>query len=239
MTDFVKHNRRNLIIAGILIIGIGKLWLLHEMNVFSLPDWMFTWKTLLISVGLIIGLMTRFKELFWTVPVMVGIIFMLGDIPELHFNIKNYAWPVLVIIFGTYLLVRAFIKTGSGRRRWCGNGITDSSGGDEYIDMTSIFGGNKRKVFSKTFKGGETVNIFGGTELDLSQSDIEGRVVIDATQIFGGLKIVVPSNWEVQTEMTSIMGGTDDKRTTRDVDGKKVLVLTGVCIFGGVDIRSY
>jgi predicted membrane protein len=83
------------------------------------------------------------------------------------------------------------------------------------------------------------VNIFGGTELDLSQADIQGTVVIDNTNIFGGMKITVPANWEVRTEMTSIMGGTDDKRTTREIDQNKVLVLTGVCIFGGVDVRSY
>lgn len=235
MSEYVKHNRRNLIIAGILIIGIGKLWLFHKMHLFNLPEWLFSWKTLLIIAGLTIGLLTRFKELFWTVPVIVGAIFLIGDIPGVEINIKEIAWPLILIIFGTFLLIRAFWKK-SDAKRFCG---IESSTGEDYIDLTSIFGGSKRKIISKNFKGGETVNVFGGAELDFTQADINGTVVIDCTQVFGGVKIVVPSNWNVRTELTSIMGGTDDKRNPVDVDETKTLVLTGVCIFGGIDIRSY
>jgi predicted membrane protein len=238
MTDYIKQNRRNLIFAGILIIGAGKLWLFHEMGLFNLPEWMFSWKTFLIAFGLIIGLMTRFKEWFWMVPVSIGTIFLLGDIPGIEFDVRKYAWPIIIILFGTFLLVRAFMKRGPNRG-WNNSCIVDSQGGEDNIDLVSIFGGHKRKLFSKHFKGGEVVNIFGGTELDLSQADIQGTVVIDNTNVFGGMKITVPANWEVRTEMTSIMGGTDDKRTTREIDHTKVLVLTGVCIFGGVDVRSH
>lgn len=236
MTDYVKHNRRNLIFAGILIIGIGKMWLFHKLHWFALPEWLFTWKTLLIVLGLTVGLLTRFKELFWLVPVVVGAIFMLGDIPGVEVNLKEIAWPILFMVFGTFLLVRAFWKRSDGRRSYCG---IESSTGEDYIDLTSIFGGSKRKIISKNFKGGETVNVFGGAELDFTQADINGTVVIDCTQVFGGVKIVVPANWNVRTELTSIMGGTDDKRNPVDVDENKTLVLTGVCIFGGIDIRSY
>lgn len=238
MTQYVKHNRRNLIIAAILIIGIGKLWLFHKMNLFTLPEWLFSWKTLLICIGLVIGLLTRFKEMFWAVPVIVGGIFLLGDIPGLNFNVKEFAWPIVIIVFGTFLLVRAFSKSGA-RSGYCNSGFTESSGGEDHIELTSIFGGNKRKIFSKNFKGGETVNVFGGTEVDFTQADIQGTVHLDATQIFGGLKITVPANWNVRPEMTCIMGGADDKRGSTETDPNKTLVITGVCIFGGIDIRSY
>jgi predicted membrane protein len=237
MAEYIKHNRWNLIFAGVLIIVAGMLWLFHEMGIFNIASWMFSWKTFLIAFGLIIGLTTRFKEWFWMVPVSIGTIFLLGDIPGIEFDVRKFAWPIIIILFGTFLVVRAFMRSGSGgSSRNC---MIDSSGGEDNLDLTSIFGGHKRKLFSKNFKGGEVVNIFGGTELDFSQADIQGTVIIENTNIFGGLKIVVPSNWEVRTEMTSIMGGTDDKRNLKEVDGSKVLVLTGVCIFGGVDVRSF
>lgn len=239
MTEYIKHNRRNLIIAGILIVGAGKLWLFHEMGFLNLPEWLFSWKTFLIAFGLIIGLTTRFKDLFWLVPVTIGAIFLLGDIPEINFDVRKFALPILIILFGTFLIIRAFMKRGFRRSDCYSRGIQDSSGGEDNLDLTSIFGGHKRKLFSKNFKGGEVINIFGGTELDFSQADIQGTVIIDNTNIFGGMKIVVPANWEVRTEMTSIMGGTDDKRVNKEVDSNKVLVLTGVCIFGGVDVRSF
>jgi hypothetical protein len=112
--------------------------------------------------------------------------------------------------------------------------------GDEFLDAVSIFGGVKKTILSKNFKGGEIVNVFGGAELDFTQADIQGRVVIDITQIFGGTKIIVPSNWQVVSDLAAVFASVDDKRINRGVlDNDKILVLKGVSIFAGVDVRSY
>jgi predicted membrane protein len=113
--------------------------------------------------------------------------------------------------------------------------------GDDYIDTVSIFGGVNKTILSKQFRGGDIVNIFGGAELDFTQADINGRVVIDITQIFGGTKIIVPSNWQVVSDLAAVFASVDDKRirSTASVGSEKVLVLKGVSIFAGVDIRSY
>ena len=85
------------------------------------------------------------------------------------------------------------------------------------------------------------VTIFGGSELNMSQADINGVVTIEVVQIFGGTKLIVPSNWKIQTsELVSVFGGIDDKRQlTTSQDETKVLNLRGTSIFGGIDIRSY
>jgi predicted membrane protein len=112
--------------------------------------------------------------------------------------------------------------------------------GDDFLDAVSIFGGVKKTILSKNFKGGEIVNVFGGAELDFTQADIQGRVVIDITQIFGGTKIIVPSNWQVVSDLAAVFASVDDKRINRGVlDNDKILVLKGVSIFAGVDVRSY
>jgi predicted membrane protein len=113
--------------------------------------------------------------------------------------------------------------------------------GDDYLDTVSIFGGVNKTVLSKSFKGGEIVNIFGGAELDFTQADINGRVIIDITQIFGGTKIIVPSNWQVVSDLAAVFAGVDDKRirSTASANNEKILVLKGTSIFAGVDIRSY
>jgi len=112
---------------------------------------------------------------------------------------------------------------------------------DDYLDAVSVFGGVKKIILSKDFKGGEIVNIFGGTELDFTLAEINGRVVIDIVQIFGGTKIIVPSHWRVVSDLAAVFAGVDDKRikNTAAADSDKILVLTGVSIFAGVDIRSY
>lgn len=113
--------------------------------------------------------------------------------------------------------------------------------GDDHLDALSIFGGVKKIIFSKNFQGGEIVNIFGGAELDFTQADINGRVYVDITQLFGGTKIIVPAHWMVISDMAAVFAGVDDKRirTSAPLDSNKVLVLKGISIFAGVDIRSY
>jgi hypothetical protein len=113
--------------------------------------------------------------------------------------------------------------------------------GDDFLDTVSVFGGVKKTVLSKNFRGGEIVNIFGGAELDFTQADINGRVVIDITQIFGGTKIIVPSNWQVISDLAAVFAGVDDKRirSTASSNNDKILILKGTSIFAGVDIRSY
>ncbi|MES2807066.1 MAG: LiaF domain-containing protein [Bacteroidota bacterium] len=112
---------------------------------------------------------------------------------------------------------------------------------DDFLDAVSIFGGVKKIVFSKNFQGGELVNVFGGAELDFTQADINGRVYVDVTQIFGGTKIIVPAHWMVVSDMSAVFAGVDDKRmrTNTPLDSNKVLVLKGISVFAGIDIRSY
>ncbi|MFD0764055.1 LiaF domain-containing protein [Mucilaginibacter lutimaris] len=112
---------------------------------------------------------------------------------------------------------------------------------DDYLNATAIFGGVNKTILSKNFQGGEITNVFGGTELDFTQADIHGRVTIDITQMFGGTKIIVPANWHVVPDLAAVFAGVDDKRikTAKPNLVEKVLVLKGVSIFAGVDIRSY
>jgi predicted membrane protein len=121
-----------------------------------------------------------------------------------------------------------------------GNPYTNPLSGDDILDTVSIFGGVNKTILSKKFRGGDIVNIFGGTELDFTQADINGRVIIDITQIFGGTKIIIPSNWQVVSDIAAVFASVDDKRMKNSkLDDNKVLVLKGVSLFAGIDIRSY
>jgi len=113
--------------------------------------------------------------------------------------------------------------------------------GDDFLDATSIFGGVKKTILSKNFRGGDITNIFGGAEIDLTQADIDGKVVLDITQLFGGTKIIVPPHWQVISNLSAVFAGVDDKRLRKvgAGDNNKILVLEGVSIFAGVEIRTF
>jgi hypothetical protein len=113
--------------------------------------------------------------------------------------------------------------------------------GDDFLDATSIFGGVKKTILSKNFRGGDITNIFGGSEIDLTMADIDGRVVLDITQLFGGTKIIVPPHWQVVSNLSAVFAGVDDKRLRKvgAGDNSKILVLEGISIFAGVEIRTF
>lgn len=244
------NNSSGRIWTGIFLLVIGVLFLLRTGD-YGIPGWVYTWPMLLVGLGFFLGVRHNFRGGFWFVMMLVGGVFLVQEIsPDV--KMKPYIWPMVLIILGLFFIFKP-------RRRWQGKDaedepqrITDTNSnigasketvnsGEDIVDTTSIFGGIKRNVLSKNFKGGDIVNIMGGSEIDLTQADITGTVRLELTQVFGGTKLVVPSNWQVKTEMAAIFGGVEDKRSVRDTtqDPNKVLILAGTSIFGGIDIRSY
>ncbi|PRY51431.1 putative membrane protein [Arcticibacter pallidicorallinus] len=115
-------------------------------------------------------------------------------------------------------------------------------GPEDYLDTVSIFGGIKKNIVSKNFKGGDIVTIMGGAEINLTQADIHGTIIIDITQVFGGTKLILPPQWKVSSDLAALFGGIEDKRPIVQVihlADDKVVILRGTSIFGGIDIRSY
>jgi len=111
---------------------------------------------------------------------------------------------------------------------------------EDYLKSTSVFGDVKKTIISKNFQGGEVVNIFGGTDINLIQADIQQHVVIDVFQIFAGTKIIVPSHWKIHSDVVSVFGEVDDKRFTQGIphDEQKVVYIKGTSLFGGITIKS-
>lgn len=110
---------------------------------------------------------------------------------------------------------------------------------DDYIDSTSVFSSNKINVVSRNFKGGNIVNIFGGTEINLIHADLTAPASLEVVQLFGGSTIIAPAHWVIQPEMASFFGGIEDKRFTNSMpDSSKVLYIRGTSLFGGITIKS-
>jgi predicted membrane protein len=111
---------------------------------------------------------------------------------------------------------------------------------DDYINTTTVFGGIKKTVISKDFRGGKISNLFGSTELDFTHADLAGVAILDISQGFGEAKITVPQDWWIETDTTQIFATIEDKRTKamEACNSKKILVLRGTSIFGVVEILS-
>ncbi len=247
-SNFPKRNREW---TGIFLVIVGGLLLADKMNV-GLPHWIFTWPMLLIGIGLLTGFQHNFRNAGWIIMVIVGGAFLIDQ--QFHeVQIHEIIWPGILILVGVAFIFRRRNNTwdkqkwkGDWKKNWENdfkqshpyyNAVPEDG---EYIDSTNIFGGTKKVILSKNFKGGDITCFFGGAELDLTQADIQGVVRLDVTQVFGGTKITVPSNWDVKNEMTAVFGGIEDKRAivSTTFDPNKVLVIDGTSVFAGIEIRN-
>jgi len=237
---------------GVFMLGIGIVFLLRQSGVLF-PGWLFSWPMWLIIIGLFMGIKHRFRPGGWIVMLLIGGIFLCDSIIPGK-SIQHYAWPFLFIAIGCWIIFKPKTHRGNFRERWrerhergmgMGRDIFDGSieqpDSNDFLDTTSIFGGVKKIVLSKNFKGGDITNFMGGTEVNLTQADIPGRITIDTTNIFGGTKIIIPPTWDVQSDVVAIFGGVDDKRQilSQTPEPTKIIHLSGVCIFGGIEIRSF
>jgi predicted membrane protein len=223
-----KSNRP---LGGLILVIIGTVFLVDRMDL-DVPRWIFSWEMLLIGIGLYIGARRSFQPGGWIVPIILGVAFLVQE-EFLGHDARHFFWPVFLIGIGLYMILRP------KRNHW-DRGFVQENSSDDFIDSSVVFGGVKKKIITKNFKGGRIENMFGGTDIDMMQADFKGTAVFEFNVAFGGVKLVVPPHWNIKNEVTVILGGIDDRRpSTGSDDPDKVLILRGTVMFGGIDIKSY
>lgn len=256
----VPVRQKNRQWTGVFLIIIGGLLIAQKLDA-DLPGWIFTWPMLLIGIGVLNGFQHNFRNPTWFILILIGGAFLIDE--QFHdFRLREMLWPGVLILVGVMFVLRRrnddFDKNcwkrdmkRSIKQEWkqdwkddwekWNQKYSNVSTDGEYIDSTNVFGGTKKVVLSKNFRGGDITCFFGGAEIDFSQADIQSPVILDVTMVFGGLKINVPGHWEIKNQVTPIFGGIEDKRTINNAsrDPQKTLVITGTCIFAGIEIRNY
>lgn len=267
--NFENKRGSNRWLIGLLLLLVGLVLFGQRLDLIFLPEWIFSWPVILIIVGFFMGIKNNFESWPWALLIILGTIFLINDqIPE--WDISRFTWPIILVTIGFVIMVRPsscrrqrirrgfappppptghsaaadpFAKTSVEEAEVISEKPQPDSifSDEEIINVNSVFGGSKRNIFSKNFKGGEVNCFMGGAEIDLSKADINGVVVLEANQVFGGTKLIVPSHWLIKNEITAVFGGVDDKRHIREVntDNSKVLILKGFALFGGMEINSY
>lgn len=247
----------------ILVIGVAAL---AKSFLFGM-DWLFSWQMLLIALGCFIGLRSKFRGGAWLALIIVGSYFLFDNYFTIDHSLRKMFWPIALIVLGAYLIIRpnrkmylwaddipeappltpgqavpGFTNAGNTESPYNSTAAENSLTGEEVLDVTAVFAGVKKNIYSKNFKGGEIVSVFGGAEVNLTQASFQlPQVEIESVQIFGGAKLIVPADWVIHNEAVAIFGGIEDKRPQPVAIPvpAKVLVLKGFVMFGGIEIKSY
>jgi predicted membrane protein len=249
----MKHNKNDKT-GGIILIIIGVFFLLSRIPQTAawFPTWFMTWPMILIAIGVITAIKSRFRNPGWIVLTGLGAYFLCVDQQWISLNLKPYIFPIGIILLGIFITLKRNNRNKRCRPRhhrfqpWQHEDIKEAleankDASDDILNVNSIFGSVERNVFSKNFQGGNISSIFGGAQINFAQADFEGTAIIEVSVVFGGVDIVIPSNWNLKNEMSVVFGGIEDRRTVSPnvAESGKTLILKGDIIFGGIEIKSY
>ena len=225
MSDNGNEHRINpAVLNGGALIIVGVLLLLDQMNIISFDFW-----------ALVFGVFGLLKILqssdmngrLWGILLLgIGVAFELDHLGYYRVHLER-TWPVFVIAAGLILIWRAYYQ-----------GAETGGGLSPHLNVFAVWGGGEYRIRAKNFRGGDLVAFMGGFDVDLREADIEGdEAVITVNALMGGGVIRIPETWAVAMRVTAFMGG-HSLKTKEGVQPTKTLVVKGIAIMGGVEVKN-
>jgi hypothetical protein len=222
------------LIPAIIVIGIGVLFLLNNLNILYFQEWARYWPVILIALGLVklVDATSPGGHVTGAILVGVGAILLGQTLGYLRVDIQDL-WPLFLIGVGLLMLFN--------RDSW--HGI--SRGPRLYVHgrmrEASVFGGGKRQVNTQDFTGGHIDAVFSGYQIDLRGATMAAdSATLKIGAVFSGVEIRIPETWSVVIQGDGVFGTLTDKtvQPSPRTPGLKRLFIKGAAVFGSVEVRN-
>ncbi len=214
------------ILIGLLLVVLGVLFLLEQGGYVEdigdvIGDW---WPVALIAVGGVQLLTNPRLALGPLILVGAGAVLLLATLDVLPFSVGEMIWPLILIAAGTWFLL--------------GRGAATLGAQEDGVNSIVVFSGREIASTSQQFRGGSVLAVFGGTDLDLREAQLDpGGAVLDVVAAFGGVDIVVPTAWRVRVSGLPIFGGWSNKPPGPVPEDAPLLAINALTIFGGMEVK--
>lgn len=221
------------LILGIIIIIVGILFTLDNIGVLYARDYLRFWPVFIIVYALvqIVQPRTTHNRLGGFIWLIIGVALLIDRLGFLDIRLWDF-WPLLLVMLGFLFIRRSWVPSPHA-----GTKLPESA--DDTVSGFAFMSGVRRTITSQDFKGGSLTSIWGGCELDLRQASISsGTAMIDVFALWGGVDIKVPQNWTIVVEGTPFLGGFEDNTLQQHGNSSKRLVVRGIVIMGGADIKN-
>ena len=220
------------LLVGILIIGIGALLLLGNLQILEVENiWRF-WPVILLVAGINMLIRSRLGPGCegGVVLTVLGGAFLLRNLGLLDWRLRHL-WPLLLILLGLMVVVTSFRRTMPQRG--------PHSSTNPSLSLFTFLGGVDHKNNSPAFRGGEATAVMGGIDLDLRDASIADEdVELNCFAFMGGIEIKVPQDWSVVIKATPIMGYFGDTSRPVTAGGSKRLTVRGQVFMGSVEVKN-
>ena len=222
------------LIFGLVVLTLGALWTLDNLNIVESEPILRWWPAALVIFGLgkLTGMIPRRQPVMGTVFAVVGLILLGNEFEVLQLDVWRL-WPLVMIAIGVSLVTRSM--------RGPAVKAEGSSGEDRnsVVHTFAMMAGVVLKNTSREFRGGDVSAIMGGAELDLRDARGAGpQVVLEVFAWMGGIDIFVPRDWRVVGEVTPIMAGYEDQTRAPEGEVQTTLIVRGVAIMGGIEVKN-
>jgi hypothetical protein len=255
-------------IVGALVIVVGVLFLLDELGIVRAAQYVRYWPVALIAIGLVKLWQSRdgyggaFAGLIFS---SAGVWLLLEELAVVRISFFDL-WPLLLVFFGGYLVWHGASQSprAPAERAPVPAAPPDlppepsfeeppqapqatppiprqtlrPHGPSDRFTAVAVLGAIVRGSHSQAFRKADLLAIMGGCEIDLRRAAIHGEAVIDLFTLWGGIEIRVPDDWSVDSEVVPLMGGVEDKTRPPKSATPHRLVLRGVALMGGVEIKN-
>lgn len=254
------------LIVGLLIILLGGTLLADNLGWFEARHILRSlWPLALVAVGVAMIRHPQHKRsrAWGWVLVTVGLWIFADKIGWIHVSLGQLILPGILLFVGGVLVFRSLSGPPSGPNTngtTSTNGTTDTNGTNgtshgftsasfggaqqsadqaEFVRSFAMLSGHELRPVSRPFRGADLNAIMGGIKLDLTSARMEGdSAVIEVFAFWGGVEIYVPPDWTVTSEVTTLLAGFIDKRRPTSVVPTKHLVVKGMVVMAGVEIKN-
>lgn len=219
------------LVLGLIVITLGTLWTLDNLDLIHSGPILRWWPVVLLGLGIakLFGIGTGRNPAAGTMFLLVGILFLAGriGIDGLDFSLL---WPMLLVVIGVNLVIRSY-------RAQSLDGPTEDP--SSRLGTFAFWSGVDRKVSSQAFRGGDITAVMGGAKIDFRQAKtVPGGAILDLFVWWGGVEMIIPEDWKVVSEGTVLMGGIEDKAKAAPPESANILILRGLVLMGGVEIKN-
>ncbi len=94
-----KIKKSKNLILGIFLILVGAIFLLSNLEILLVHPDLFSWKTLLIGLG-VVFFVTEKNKTAGIIIASIGVYFLIPDLVNVNLNHGKLFWPFAIIVVG-------------------------------------------------------------------------------------------------------------------------------------------